>query len=162
MLRVSPLKDTEKADFYTLFESYYRELGCDDDIPHLLDEYVMPDLLAGLIKVEILRDGEDTCGFVIYQTDDITNDWNFKEGWGDIREIYITKKKRGQGLGKFLLYTAEMKLKESGAERCYCLPNDGAIPFFLSCGYAETEEYNPDLDCPVFEKLDLSNCCKDH
>ena len=45
--------------------------------------------LAGLIKIDILKDGETHAGFVIYQNDDIDNEWHFKEGWGDIREIYV-------------------------------------------------------------------------
>lgn len=160
MIKVTPLNDKFTEKFTKLFCDYYAELGCTDDTFHLVDEYILPDLLAGLIKIDILQEGENLAGFVIYQRDEIDNDWNFKEGWGDIREIYIAPEFRGKGYGKFLLYTAEMKLKESGLDRAYCLPNDGAVPFFISCGYAETEEYCEDLDCTVFEKTDLTNGCK--
>lgn len=160
MIKVSPLNDKSQKEFERLFAGYYNELGCDDDVPHLIEEYVLPDLLAGLISVDILQDGQEYAGFVIYQKDDIDNDWNFKEGWGDIREIYVEPARRRQGLGKFLLYTAEMKLKEGGAEKCYCLPADGAEKFFTACGYARANEYSEELDTFVYEKLDLNNKCK--
>ena len=159
MLHVFPLQDNKKSKFEELFSAYYKELGCTDNCKHLVDEYVIPDLLAGLLRIDLISDGGDDCGFVIYQKDDVDNDWNFKEGWGDIREIYIAPPFRGKGLGKFLLYTAEMKLKESGADRAYCLPAEGARGFFIASGYEETEEYCDDLDCPVFIKSSLNNGC---
>lgn len=158
MLQISPLKDGAKEEFEKLFESYHTELGCGDNVPHLVGEYIIPDLLAGLIKIDILRDGGKAVGFVIYQIDDITNDWNLKEGWGDVREIYVLPENRGQGFGKFLLYTAEMKLKESGATKSFALPAEGAEEFFTACGYKKTEDYSEDLDCFIYEKLNLNNC----
>ncbi len=161
MLHVTPLREDKREIFIALFKDYYAELGCGDDAVHLAEEYVIPDMLAGLLCVDMIEDGDSAVGFVIYQTDDIDNEWNFKEGWGDVREIYISPSHRGQGLGKFLLYTAEMKLNERGTAKCYCLPPVSAVPFFLSCGYIETEEYDDELDCTVFVKTDLNNCeCK--
>ena len=81
MISVIQLKDTETADFKKLFADYYSELGCDDDTNHLVDEYILPDLIAGLITIDLIRDGETLAGFAIYQIDDIDNDWNFMEGW---------------------------------------------------------------------------------
>lgn len=158
MIKVAPLNDQTAPAFKRLFTEYYTELDCEDNIEHLLDEYILPDLLAGLIKIEIAHDGENFVGFVIYQIDDIDNEWNFKEGWGDVREIYISPSSRKQGLGKFLLYTAEMKLKESGADKAYCLPYEEAVPFFTACGYEQTGEYSEELDCPVYIKTNLNNC----
>ena len=159
MIKVTPLNDTLKYEFTKLFVEYYSELGCTDNVPHLIDEYILPDLLAGLIRIEILHDGEKYAGFVIYQTDDINNDWNLKEGWGDVREIYVSPSSRRQGLGKFLLFTAEMKLKESGITKAYCLPYEASASFFTACGYTKTDDYNEDLDCFVYTKTDLNNCC---
>ena len=159
MIKVTPLNDILKDEFTKLFTEYYSELGCTDNVPHLVDEYILPDLLAGLIKIEILHDGEKYAGFVIYQTDDINNDWNLKEGWGDIREIYVSPSSRRKGLGKFLLFTAEMKLKESGISKAYCLPYEESALFFTACGYKKTDDYNEDLDCFVFTKTNLNNCC---
>ena len=159
MLHVYPLKDTDRKIFDKLFKDYYAELDCADDAAHLVDEYIIPDMLAGLLHIDLIEDGGEIAGFVIYQVDDIDNDWNFKEGWGDIREIYITPSHRRRGLGKFLLFTAEMKLKEAGAQKVYCLPYAGAIAFFTACGYRNSNDYCDDLDCFVFEKNNLNNCC---
>lgn len=159
MIRVFSLKDTDRAVFEKLFKDYYAELDCADDTAHLVDEYIIPDMLAGLLRIDLISDGDTVSGFVIYQIDDINNEWNMKEGWGDIREIYIIPDRRRQGLGKFLLYTAEMKLKEAGAKNAYCLPFEGAQPFFTACGYINSDEYCEDLDCTIFEKNNLNNRC---
>ncbi len=160
MVKVSPLTDKTEQQFKTLFAKYYEELGCDDDCAHLLDEYVLPDCLAGLVSIETVEDGGEVAGFVIYQIDGIENEWNFKEGFGDVREIYVRPESRRNGLGRLMLYTAELKMKERGAERSYCLPCEEAVPFFNACGYLLADGYNCDLDCPVYEKPDLNNCCK--
>lgn len=160
MIKVAPLTDLEIRQFTRLFADYYGELDCDEDIPHLLEEYILPDLLAGLIKIEILKDGETFAGFVIYQQDDIDNEWNFKEGWGDVREIYIIPSLRRKGYGRFMLYAAEMKLKEAGADKAYCLPCAEAEKFFESCGYSRGNGYSEELECFVYEKNDLNNRCK--
>lgn len=159
MVTVTPLKDADKDEFLRLFKDYYAELDCNEDAAHLVDEYVLPDLLAGLIYIDLIRDGEIFAGFVIYQTDDIDNDWNFMEGWGDIREIYIIPSLRRTGLGKFILFTAEMKLKERGTDKAYALPTPEAEQFFISCGYEKTEAYDDELECYVFEKRSLNPKC---
>ena len=113
------------------------------------------------MKIDVMRSDGEFAGFVIYQQDAANNEWNFKEGWGDVREIYVARPFRGKGMGKFLLYTAEMKLNESGVARAYCLPNLAAESFFKACSYKKTEEYCADLDSFVFEKKNLNNCdCK--
>lgn len=152
MVKVSPLKDNEKQNFAKLFTDYYSELDCADDAAHLAEEYVIPDLLAGLISVDMLYDGGQTAGFIIYQTDDIDNDWNFKEGWGDVREIYVTPSHRRAGFGKALLLAAECDMKGLGVDKCYCLPTDESVKFFEACGYVRGNLYNEELDCFVYEK----------
>lgn len=159
MIKVSPLTDNTCEKFKKLFCDYYAELGCDDDCGHLLDEYILPDVLAGLVKCDILEENGKACGFVLYQIDDIDNEWNLKEGWGDIREIFVDSDHRQNGLGKFVLYTAEMKLKESGADKCYCLPFENAIPFFTACGYEKSEQFNEEMNCFVYTKTNLNNGC---
>ncbi len=160
MLHAHPLRDGAQDEFKKLFKAYYAELGCDDDCDRLLDEYILPDLIAGLFRIDMLKDGGEFVGFVAYQIDDLVGEWTYKEGWGDIREIYIVPPFRRKGYGKFLLYTAEMKLRESGAEKAYCLPCNSAAPFFTACGYKKTEEYNDELECFVYEKVNIENKCK--
>lgn len=160
MLTVKPLRDDTKDIFTQLFSNYYKELDCDENVPRLVDEYILPDLLAGLINIDVICDGDIYAGFIIYQKDDIDNDWNFKENWGDIREIYVIPSLRGQGLGKFMLLTAEMKLKERGIDKAYSLPNAKSEEFFIKCGYKKTESYNDETECFVFEKHGLNLGCK--
>lgn len=161
MIKVCALTDATRKGFEKLFADYYEELDCGENVEHLLNEYILADCLAGLIKIDVIFEGETLAGFVIYQIDDINNEWNLKEGWGDVREIYISPSFRRQGLGKFLLYSAEMKLKEAGAKKSYCLPYEAAVPFFTACGYKDTLEYCEDLDCNIFAKISLENCeCK--
>lgn len=159
MLKVAPLRDSALADFKKLFSDYYAELGCDDDCKHLIDKYVIPDLLAGLIKIDMLSENDKLSGFIIYQKDDIDNDWNFKEGWGDIREIYVVPSLRRNGAGTLLLYTAEMRLRESGVGKSYALPALGSEQFFERCGYKKTDGYNAELDSAVYVKENLDNKC---
>lgn len=159
MIKVFPLNEKYFPQFKKAFADYYAELDCEDDGGHLAEEYILPDVLSGEIYVDILESEKKFAGFVVYQTDG-GGKWDFKSGFGDIREIYISPSLRMRGLGKFLLFTAEMKLKERGAEKAYCLPSEGAEAFFLACGYEETEERNAELDCPVFVKNSLVNRCK--
>ena len=160
MVRVFPLNDKYKEIFGKMFADYYEELGCDEDAVHLVDAYIIPDLLAGLLRIDLIEEDDNVCGFCIYQTDEPGNDWNFKDGWGDIREIYIVMSKRRKGLGKFLLYTAEMKLRESGVENIYALADGEAANFFADCGYELTGEECAELECNVFAKSAKKVCCK--
>lgn len=159
MITVTPLKDAYKDNFIQLFNDYYAELDCGEDVPRLVNEYILPDLLAGLISIDLIKDGDVFAGFIIYQIDDIDNDWNFMEGWGDVREIYITPSLRRAGLGKFILFTAEMKMKERGADKAYALPTPQTEQFFIHCGYEKTEAYDDELECYVFEKHCLNPKC---
>ncbi|MCD8372802.1 MAG: GNAT family N-acetyltransferase [Clostridia bacterium] len=152
MVKVFPLKDIYAEKFREMFSVYYLELGCEENGGHLADEYVIPDMLAGLLKVDLIEEDGNICGFCIYQIDGDGNEWNFKEGFGDVREIYIEDGRRGRGLGKFLLYTAEMRLKEAGVKQIYTLPDGDSADFFASCGYELTDEVCDELECNVFVK----------
>ncbi|MGN0813687.1 MAG: GNAT family N-acetyltransferase [Candidatus Coproplasma sp.] len=160
MIKCYPLKDIKKDEFYALFTQYYTELGCDEEIEHLLDEYVLPDYLCGLLSIDLIDDGDSTVGFIIYQIDSIENEWCEKEGFGDVREIYVSPTHRRQGLGKFMLFSAELKLKEAGATNAYALPSEGCEEFFTACGYKDSGEYCEELDCNCFIKSDLDNTCR--
>ena len=159
MVRVFPLNDKFKDIFGKMFADYYDELGCDEDGAHLVEEYVLPDLLAGLLKVDLIEEDGAVCGFCIYQIDEPGNDWCFKDGWGDIREIYIVMSKRRSGLGKFLLYTAEMRLAEAGAQNVYTLPEGESANFFAACGYDLTDDVCAELECNVFTKSLQNKSC---
>jgi len=138
------------ADLEELFIKYYGELDCEDDPQHLFSEYLCPDLKAGLFNVAAATSGGRTIGFVIYQIDDVINDWNFKDGWGDLRELYVLPEYRGKGAGKALVDYAVRALKGQGAENIYLLPTEESEKFFLYCGFADSGEYCKEADCKVF------------
>lgn len=160
MIKCYPLKDFKKDEFCALFSAYYAELGCDEDTGHLLEEYVLPDYLCGLLSIDMLDDGDETVGFIIYQIDGIENEWCKKQGFGDVREIYVAPSHRRQGLGRFMLFSAELKLKEAGAKQAFALPFEGTESFFAACGYADGGEYCEELDCNYYIKTNLNNTCK--
>ncbi|MGN0812571.1 MAG: GNAT family N-acetyltransferase [Candidatus Coproplasma sp.] len=143
-------KDYEK--FEELFCAYYEELDCEDDPCHLFDEYVLPDLKDNLFSVAVAVDGETLFGFIIYQTDAPENEWCFRQGDGDIREIYVTPSHRKRGIGGKLLTFAENELAKSGVKATYTLPTEEAESFFTHCGYSDNGEYCAELDNKVFEK----------
>ncbi len=146
-MEISELTPQYLSAFEKLFTDYYTELGCDDDCAHLLSEYVLPDFEARLLQIYLCKD-EDVCGFIIFQRDDIDNDWNFKEGWGDIRELYVSQGSRKKGFGKALVRFAEGEL----GGKIYTLPTEESEPFFMKCGYSDSGEYCAELDNKVFTK----------
>lgn len=151
-LQLYPLNEENKRLFCSLFRDYYKELGCDEDCDHLLEEYVLADYFAELLSIDLIGDGKTAVGFVIYQIDDVTNEWNVREGWGDIRELYVSPSFRGKGYAKTLLSAAEDKLAKAGATDCYTLPNGESEAFFAARGYTDSGDYCCDLDCNVWIK----------
>lgn len=152
-MKVRPIEISDYTAFEKLFCDYYTELDCEDDPLHLFSEYVLPDLKAGLFGVGIAETDGQVIGFVIYQTDDILNDWNFKEGCGDVRELYVAPGYRRRGAGTKLLIFAEESLAESGATEIYTLPTEECEAFFIKRGYLDNGEYCPEADNKVFGKI---------
>lgn len=151
-MTVREISNADLSAFEKLFCDYYSELDCEDDPLHLFNEYVAPDLKAELFRVGVAVEDGEVVGFVIFQIDDVINDWNFKEGCGDVREIYVAPAQRKKGLGRALLQYAEAELNLSGADEIYTLPVEESEKFFLKCGYADTGEYCAEADNKVFGK----------
>lgn len=138
--------------FKQLFCDYFAELDCEEDPLPLFDDCLLPDLRANLFSVAVCKEGGAPVGFIIYQIDDILNDWNFKEGFGDVRELYVAPAFRRRGLGSALLTFAENELKKGGATEIYTLPVEECESFFAKRGYFDGGEYCPDADNKVFSK----------
>lgn len=151
-MHIKIIDATTEARFKEMFANYYAELGCDDDAEHLLDEYVLPDMRAGLVNIAVAEAENEPCGFVVWQGDSIENEWCMREGEGTVRELFVEPYMRGNGVGKNLLSFAEGRIKESGAVRAYVLPSEGSDAFFMLCGYAESDERCDDMDCNFFYK----------
>lgn len=152
MFECKPLTKSDFELFEGLFTAYYQEMGCEDNVPHLLDEYIFPDLAAGLIFCDLLLLDSSPVGFCIYQKDDIDNEWNFWEGKGDIREIYIDPEHRLMGGGSILLFAAETRLKKLGVNEFYCLPTPNSVDFFRRRGYFISDRYSEDMQTYAFTK----------
>lgn len=142
----------DMPQFKKLFCDYFRELDCEDDPLPLFDDCVATDLKAGLLSVGVAEGGGKICAFVIFQLDDVINDWCFAEGKGDIREIFVSADERRKGIGRALMHFAENALKREGASEVYLLPSDESEAFFTSCGYGDMGEYCAELDSKVFGK----------
>lgn len=151
-MKVRLFEENDCEAFKQLFAEYYAELDCEDDPLHLFDEYVLPDLRAGLFEVAVAECDGQVCGFTVYQIDDLINDWNFKEGCGDLRELFVSPAVRGRGLGGMLLGFCEQRLIKLGAREIYTLPVEESEAFFTKHGYADTGEYCAEADNKVFGK----------
>ena len=151
-MTVRPILESDYAAFEKLFCDYYTELDCEDDPLHLFSEYLLPDLKAGLFNVAMAETDGQTVGFIIYQIDDILNDWNFKEGCGDVRELYVAPDYRRRGAGTALLKFADSALTPAGADEVYTLPTEESEAFFIKRGYEDIGEYCAEADNKVFGK----------
>lgn len=154
-MSIRAIRDNEHDAFGELFRNYFTELDCEDDPQYTFEELVLPDLIAERFSVAVAEEDGKIVGFIIYQIDEFLNPWHFKEGFGDVRELFVLPAFRRRGLGSALLKFAENALKTEGAEGIYTLPVEESESFFLNRGYADTGEYCSGLDNKVFGK-DLS------
>lgn len=151
-MNIRDIEEKDFAQFEELFCNYYAELDCEDEPRHLFAEYVLPDLKAGLFSVAVGVDGEKLTGFIVYQIDDPVNDWNFRDGYGDVRELYVAPACRGRTMGSELLRFAESRLKGEGASEIYLLPAEDSEGFFIKRGYAPDGGYCEEIDGEVYFK----------
>lgn len=150
-MTIHPLDEKLHKDFEKLFSDYYNELDCEDD-PLPLSRDCIADCMAGLLSVAVAEDDGAALGFVIYQIDDIINDWCFFEGMGDIRELYVAPQFRLRGYANALVAFAENHLKSQGTDTVYTLPTEESEKFFEKIGYLDGGDYCPELDNKVFTK----------
>ena len=150
-MEIKPLIESGFAEFKKLFIEYYRELDCEEDPQEVLENVLLPDYKAQLFSIAQIFVGGTPVGFVIYQTDDVINDWCFSEGWGDVREIYVAPDHRRKGYGRALLDFACAELKANGATDIYTLPVEESESFFNKCGFIDNGDYCADADNKVFE-----------
>lgn len=147
-MKIQPLTNQTLKKFEELFCDYYNEMQCDENMPHLFDEFILADWKAELISVALAVEGEPV-GFVIYQIDGIENDWCIHEGWGDIRELYVMPSLRKKGLGTQLLKFAEEELK---GLPLFVLPDESCEAFFEKNGFSDSGEKESETECKIFVK----------
>lgn len=150
-MNIHPLDEKFNKAFEKLFCDYYTEIDCEDD-PLPLSREAIEDCKAGLLSVAVAEEDGEALGFIIYQIDDIINDWCFFEGAGDIRELYIAPQFRRRGVATELVLFAESELKRQGAATVYTLPTEESEKFFEKVGYFDGGDYCPELDNKVYTK----------
>ena len=151
-MTIRPIERGDYATFRSLFIDYFNELDCEDDPECTFDEFLLPDLENGGFCVAVAEDEGEIAGFVIYQIDELIGEWHFKEGWGDVREIFVAFKFRGRGIGSALLKYAEESLNKEGAEGVYLLPVEEYEDYFIHRGYEDCGEVCKALVTKVFQK----------
>lgn len=97
-------------------------------------------LEKGCLSISLAVLNNEIIGMAIYQIDTPQSDWCKREGWGFIREFFISPEHRRKGFGTILAEYAEHRLREK-TDRLY-LTADDAVEFWSSCGYALTDEHN--------------------
>lgn len=151
-MTVRPIAESDYPAFRSLFIDYFNELDCEDDPECTFDEFLLPDLENDAFSVAVAEEDGTVAGFVIYQIDELLNSWHFKDGLGDVRELFVAFKYRGRGIGSSLLKYAEEQLLKEGAEGVYVLPVEECESYFLHRGYSDTGEVCKGIITKVFEK----------
>lgn len=147
-MRIIPYKAAYNKQWEDLFAEYWFDiLGNTPDPPErrdrelrFLSEFILRQLQAGVIRLDIAVRKGVLNGFILYQIDSPKSDWCKKPGWGCIREFCILPAAHRQGIGRELLTHAERQLKEQGASQVYLQSFPAADGFYEKCGYADSGE----------------------
>ena len=106
---------------------------------------------ADTVLVDLAWCGEAPVGFITYQVDGPSSDWNEFPGWGLIRECYTTPERRREGVGRALATQAEAVLKGRNVPGVY-LTTDDAQEFWTAMGYRDTGQICARNQGEIFEK----------
>ena len=146
MVQIERCGGEYRAAFTDMFVSYsVDDLRMQEEDPRLtaplIREKIAPFFLRqaerGLSEIRIAVDGGIALGFAVFQIDRPGSDWCKRPGWGFIREFYVEKLVRREGIGRLLAARAEETLREMGARRLY-LTTKNAGTFWEACGYTQT------------------------
>ena len=142
MIEVESFKTQEYDEFEEMFLEYFIvDIGVKYDKEKLRENLIKKTILKqyeeGLIFIDMVKNQGDLLGFIIYQIDREESDWKERLGDGFIREFYIKREFRKQGLGSRLLNHAEQKLKDMGAREVYLTSkeDEGVKAFYQRNGY---------------------------
>ncbi len=137
---IRPFYSNDMCDFREMFCTYFRndlKLEIADNEVEPVCTKIADSMISGIISLDILRVDGKSVGFICYQIDKPDSDWCERDGWGNIREIYINCCMRRKGFGAILVAHAEKILYGKGVEHIY-LTSDAADEFWDSCGYKKT------------------------
>lgn len=145
---------SDKLVFKQLMGVYFRDdfkINIDDSRLENICNKVFEATGKGYMCLELIQLENKIIGFVNYQIDTPNSDWNEKEGFGFIREIFISKHYRGKGIGKEVVYYIETALYALGVTNIY-LTSDEAGEFWMKCGYHKTNECSKINHDPIYAK----------
>lgn len=123
--------------FFALFLIYLKE-EIDTEFSYVQQLVLKKTILSqkSFLKLIGFIDNQECVGFIMAQIDNQLSDWNEKEGWGFIREFYVSPPYRKCGLGTILLDTV---LRLLDVENVY-LTSEKNHRFWLNHGFIETNE----------------------
>ena len=146
--------NNEFASFTEMFGSYSR----DDFKIELTDQQctkvctrIIDSASAGISALDLLFVDHRAVGFIWFQIDSPSSDWNEREGCGFIREVYIDASLRRSSLGKTLVEHAEAMLQANNVPSIY-LTSDESELFWVACGYRKTDLTSTINHDPIYEK----------
>lgn len=153
-VEIYPYRNIDKADFIRMFCTYFRtdfKYDISDKKSEELCNNIANSVMAGVTALDMLAVNGELVGFISYQIDSQKSDWCEREGWGFIREVYISYIMRRKGIGSILVDHAEMVLYDKGTKHIY-LTSDEAGEFWRSCGYTETQSLSTINHDTIYEK----------
>lgn len=151
---IESFEESDYESFVNMFNSYF----LDDfkiELEHSKIREICLDIMERakkqVIFLDLMRINNKSIGFIMYQIDSPESDWCQKEGFGFIREMYIDKGLRSQGLGKLLVAHAEKFLKYKNVEQIYLTSDNGGL-FWNQCGYKITNKVGYRNEDPIYIK----------
>ena len=135
---VKHLAPERRQDFVRMLTAYFKDdlkMDWSCDVIERIGQFILSQWQDGILDILLLLEGTEPAGFAICQVDSPASDWCKREGWGFIREFYIAPPYRLTGKGRFLAGHTELLLKAKQTDQVY-LTTDGALDFWLHCGYS--------------------------
>lgn len=156
---IEKLAKNDYDSFADMFVDYFiNDMGVKYDASKLKEGLVKNTILKQyekkIIFIDIIKTNK-LCGFIIYQIDAPTSDWNERPGCGYIREFYVSKDCRNNGLGSQLLANAEKTLKSAGVKSVYLTSseNDLVKKFYVKNAYVSSNVRCAANDLEIYEKM---------
>lgn len=140
-MTIQPYTKAKRTQLSDMMTAYMEELDCgipEEIIRGKLADFIDRQHESGIIRVDLVVDGENCAGFSVYQIDAPDSDWCKRPGWGFVREFYVVPACRRKGTGRFLAFHTEKELRNLGAKQLYLTSTDAA-PFWQKCGWSLTE-----------------------
>lgn len=153
-------KTSDYDEYTVLFYKYFKEdikidITMDDSRDMCKETQKNKD--NKIIGINVAFIDDELVGFIEYQVDTPRSDWNYSEGDGCIREVYIKEKYRGMKLGYLLNKSAEEDLWKEKIDRIYLTSDEDAIEFWKRCGYKETDKICERNKCLIMDKNRVEN-----